>query len=161
MALDDLQMEGDNSNSNTYDDLDKCINDSRHSECLSTFSLIRGRKPTKRSEAEDSRPIAFVRFNTRQGKPKPVSIRALLDSGAAEMLVSDQFTKKLRQKKASGTKTVWTTPAGTMATTSKVRAQFTLPELHDDKLIDWDVHVTSNLGAYDMIIGRDILEFLK
>ena len=48
-----------------------------------------------------------------------------------------------------------------MATTSKVRAQFTLPELHDDKLIDWDVHVTSNLGAYDMIIGRDILEFLK
>ena len=48
-----------------------------------------------------------------------------------------------------------------MATTSKVRAQFTLPELHDDKLIDWDAHVTSNLGAHDMIIGRDILEFLK
>ena len=48
-----------------------------------------------------------------------------------------------------------------MATIAKVRAQFTLPELHDDKLIDWDAHMTSNLGAYDMIIGRDILKFLK
>ena len=40
MASDDLPREGDNSISNTYDDLDKCINDSRQSECLSTSSLI-------------------------------------------------------------------------------------------------------------------------
>ena len=36
----------------------------------------------------------------------------------------------------------------------------TLPELHHDKLIDWSFHVTKTLGACDMIIGRDLLEFL-
>ena len=44
-----------------------------------------------------------------------------------------------------------------MQTTRKCQAQFTLPELHDNRLIVWDVHVTKNLGAYDMIIGQDIL----
>ena len=44
-----------------------------------------------------------------------------------------------------------------MKTTRKCQAQFTLPELHDNRLIAWDVHVTKDLGAYDMIIGRDIL----
>ena len=36
----------------------------------------------------------------------------------------------------------------------------TLPELHHDKTIEWSFHVTKTLGAYDMIIGRDLLEFL-
>ena len=29
------------------------------------------------------------------------------------------------------------------------------------KLIEWNVHVTKDLGNYDMIIGRDILSFLE
>ena len=41
------------------------------------------------------------------------------------------------------------------------KAQFTLPELHDDKLLEWNVHVTKDPGNCDMIIGRDILSFLK
>jgi len=32
--------------------------------------------------------------------------------------------------------------------------------MHCDKLIEWDFHVTKTLGAYDMIIGRDLMEFL-
>jgi hypothetical protein len=44
-----------------------------------------------------------------------------------------------------------------MQTTVKCKAQFTVPELHDNQLIEWDLHVTKTLGAYDMIIGRDIL----
>ena len=32
--------------------------------------------------------------------------------------------------------------------------------MHDDKLVKWDFHVTKTLGAYDMIIGRDLMEFL-
>ncbi len=47
-----------------------------------------------------------------------------------------------------------------MSTTKKAKSQFTLPELHSDKLVEWDFHVTKTLGAYDMIIGRDLMEFL-
>jgi hypothetical protein len=35
-----------------------------------------------------------------------------------------------------------------------------MPELQDDKLIEWNMYVTKDLGNYDMIIGRDILQFL-
>ena len=43
----------------------------------------------------DMRPLAFVRLNTSLGKPKPVTVRALLDSGASESLVTKEFVKKL------------------------------------------------------------------
>ena len=109
----------------------------------------------------DLKPIAFVRFNTRAaGKPKPVTLKALLDSGGSGTLVNKKFAKKLKLK-TSTSSTAWTTPAGVMKTTKKAKAQFTIPELHDNRLIEWDVHVTDQLGSYDMIIGRDILEALK
>ena len=103
--------------------------------------------------------MTFVRFNTSLGKPKPVTIKALLDSGASESLVTEKFARKLRKKRTSKS-TVWATPAGDLTTTSKVKAQFTMPELQEKQLVEWSLHVTKNMGAYDMIIGRDILEFL-
>ena len=48
-----------------------------------------------------------------------------------------------------------------MNASHKVKAQFTLPELYNDHLIKWDLHVTKQLGKHNMIIGRDILQFLK
>ncbi len=108
----------------------------------------------------DMRPIAFVRLNTRLGKAKPVWVRALLDSGASESIVSQKFTSKLRVKE-TGKKVTWNTPSGQFSTNQKVKAQFSIPELQDRKLIEWTLHVTPDMGAYEMIIGRDILEFLK
>jgi hypothetical protein len=35
-----------------------------------------------------------------------------------------------------------------------------MPEFFREKVIKWDLHVSPNLGAYDMIIGRDILSAL-
>jgi hypothetical protein len=52
------------------------------------------------------------------------------------------------------------TPAGILKTDASCKAQFIIPELHDNRLIEWDFHVTQNMGAYDMIIGRDMLEDL-
>ncbi len=48
-----------------------------------------------------------------------------------------------------------------MCTSSRVKAEFTLPKLNNTTLIKWDLHVTKDLGAYDMIIGQDMLEFLQ
>ena len=101
-----------------------------------------------------------VRFNTRLGKAKPVTCTALLDSGAAESVATEELVKKLRVKKSNGPPQIWSTANGELSTNKKAKSQFTLPELHDDKLIEWDFHVTPSLGSYDMIIGRDVMEFL-
>ena len=92
-----------------------------------------------------------------------MTIKALLalDGGGSESLVTEKFVKKLRLKKSSNSNTVWTAPGGEMRTNQKVKAQFTMPELHEDRLIEWNLHVTKALGKCDMIIGRDILQFLK
>ena len=144
----------------SYNDLDECIDHSYQTEMCSIASLIHGRKP-KRQKIQDLKPIAFVRFNTSLGKPKPVTIKALLDSGASATIANEKFAKKSRIKNDAGSSTVWSTPAGDMRTNRKVRAQFTMPELHDDRMIEWNMHVTKNNGPYDMIIGRDVLKFLQ
>ena len=120
--------------------------------------------PAKRRRVDyderDMRPMAFVRLNTSLGKPKPVTIRALLDSGASETLVASKFVKKLRTKNSTQGTTTWSTPAGELKTSQKVKVQFTIPELQEKRLLEWNVHVAEDMGAYDMIIGRDIMTFL-
>jgi predicted aspartyl protease len=94
------------------------------------------------------------------GKAKPITLRCLLDTGATASLVASKHAKKLRHKKLSGTKTVWTTPGGSMSTTEKAQCTFMIPEFHTDRVIEWDLHMSSDLGAYDMIMGRDLLSDL-
>jgi len=118
--------------------------------------------PHKRQRTDlspnDFKPIVFIRLNTSLGKPEPVWIKALLDSGASSSVVDKKFTKKLRVKKGEAVQ--WNTPGGVMTTNQRVKVQFTIPELQDDKLIEWNVHVKEDLNSFDMILGRDILQFL-
>jgi Retroviral aspartyl protease len=90
------------------------------------------------------------------GKAKPVTIKALLDSGGSGSLVFQKFVNKLRAKQLPSNQT-WTTPGGQMTTTTKVRGQFTIPKLFDNQMIEWDLNVVPDMGAYDMIIGQDLL----
>ncbi len=144
-----------------YSSLDACLCHSLESDCMPVTSLIRGlSSPKKRLKTVHLRPVAYVRFNTSLGKPKPVTLTALLDSGAAETLICKKHVKKLRLKQSQNASSTWTTPAGPMRTNSRVKSTFTLPELHSDRLLEWNFHVADDLGAYDIIIGRDILKFL-
>ena len=143
-----------------YTNIDRCINASTKREMCSISSLLRGRKkPAKRHKNVDMKPVVWVRFNHRLDKQKPLTLKALLDSGGSGTLIEKRFVKELKLTKLPS-KQVWTTPAGIMNTTSKARAEFCIPELHDNRMITWDVHVADKLGNYDMIIGRDILKDL-
>ena len=161
----DSDSESEASYANDLDeiDIDKMIDQQQYrvEQVQSISDLIHGRRPKKAPKVTDLQPIVYVRFNTRpkNAKPKPVTLKALVDSGGSATLVTAKYAAKL--KKYTGMKTVWSTPAGSMNTTQQVRAQFTMPELHDNRMIQWNVHVTKDLGNYDMIIGRDLISDLK
>ena len=114
-------------------------------------------RPKKKQRTEEQlAPIVFGRLNTtKNGKPKPIDVKILLDGGASESIIMEKFTKKLKQKKCP--KTVWKTQAGIFNTTHKVTTQFSLPELNEKCLIEYDMHVAPGQSAYDIIIGRDLL----
>jgi len=160
-SISDTRSGTDVPHSKMYNSLDNCLDDAYKDmpEVHSIAEFIRSHKqPNKRTKATHKKPILFARMNARRGKPKPVTLTALLDSGASSSLVTAEHVKKLKHRKAD--KSSWTTPMGTFNTKGTVRPQFILPELHDDRMIEWDFHVSKDLGGYDMIIGRDILEDL-
>ena len=145
----------------TFSHLDQCIDSAREqSDDLYSFSkLVRGQQPRspKRQKTTDQKPITFVRFNSRRGKAKPVTLKCLLDTGAGGSLIAAKHAKKLRQKDLSKSDTVWTTPGGEMTTTKRAQCTFMMPEFHTDRVIEWDLHVTKQDMSYDMILGRDVL----
>ena len=102
-----------------FQTLDEAIDSFALGKCIRSQSNSNKRQRIDNVQT-DVRPIAFVRFNSHQWKPKPVTSRALLDSGGGGALVTKAFAKKLCVKQ-TGTKKVWTTPSGSMTTSSKVK----------------------------------------
>ena len=146
----------------SFSDLDACLDASRKEDLHSIAKLIQGQPspPSKRTKTTNSKPVAVVFFNPQRGKAKPIKVVALLDSGGAGSILTKRLAKKLNIRKTNGKPKIWSTPAGDISTTEKTKSQLKLPELHEYRLIEWDFHVAPDLGVYDMIIGRDMLEFL-
>mgnify|MGYP005753024869 CR=1 FL=1 len=144
--------------------LDECIDQAMGycNEANTLRTTVRNQNsPNKKQKVEDLRPMVFLRMNSRStGKPKPITIKALLDSGASGTIMDPKIATKLK-KQPSTVPTVWTTPSGAMSTNEESRVQFTIPELHEDRMIQWTSHIASqSIANYDMIIGRDLLRSL-
>ena len=148
-------------NSRLFGDLDLCINTSYYAESTKeSYSLrkaLAGEPPSKKQRtSEESVPILFGQICTREkGKPKPKTIKILLDTGGSDTIVNAKFVSKL--SKIKGSKQTWQTAAGDLSTSEQVQVQMTLPELHEKRVVHWKMHVTENELNYDMIMGRDLL----
>jgi hypothetical protein len=55
----------------------------------------------------------------------------------------------------------WSTAAGVLNTNSKMKIEFSMPELYENKHITWTAFIFDQNINYDMIIGRDLLTLLK
>ena len=75
-------------------------------------------------------PYTTATVNTSMGKPCPVNVQVLLDSGGSGTIMRKSFAKKLRIRK--DTKTTWTTLAGRVSTATVAKVQFKLPKFFED-----------------------------
>ena len=116
------------------------------------------KQPKKRIKTDHLAPITFGRLNTSLGTPKPKSIKILCNSGGSATILKSSLAKKLRRKDSKEIK--WSTLAGEVTTTKVAKVQFSLPELQEQKLINYQVHLTDQDMKYDMIMGRDLLQEL-
>lgn len=103
-------------------------------------------------------PITFGRIRTSPGKPKPATIKILVDSGASTTIITAPFVKKLRSYEEK--ESHFQTTAGTFCTHAKAKIQFSLNEFFEKRLIEHVAHVAKDLSGYDMILGRDLLHEL-
>ena len=77
-----------------YKSLDECLDAYSLAQYIRSQSNIHKRQRVSYKD-KDLQPMVFIRLNTSLGKPTPVTIRALLDSGASESLVTAKHVKKL------------------------------------------------------------------
>ena len=139
----------------TYNNLDKCITESVYSI---RRTLAGHNPPRKKQKLDQTCPITFGKVRTRLGKPKPVTVKILFDTGASATIGQYDALKHLWLRKETDTE--WTTAAGTMITDLKTKLQFKLIEFDQDSVIEWKIHVTKQKMSYDLIIGRDLMKEL-
>ena len=120
------------------DTLDRDLEQRMHTQA-DLFATTRSHRNNKRQKVDHSKPILYLKFNCRLGKPKLIRLKALLDSGASGCLIARQHTTKLRVKPEP--RNVWSTPAGTMKTHGTCKARFILNELNPNKTIEWKLNV--------------------
>ena len=74
-----------------------------------------------------------------------------------------KFIHKLHMQ--NNTTTIWMTKGGNIQTSKKCKTTFILTEFHENKSIEWNLHVDSTPGPhhydyYDMILGHNVMSKL-
>jgi hypothetical protein len=148
----------------SFDSLDSCIEYRVvHDAHLLQRQLKRQSlsSPNKKQKEQHLVPITFCHLHDETGKNKLVDAKALIDSGGSGCLIAQHLAQNLPTTTQNSQSTVqFFTAAGTYTSQGLVQLQFSMPELHHDRLIEWSFHICENLGAYDIIIGRDLMQEL-
>jgi transposase InsO family protein len=154
-----------------YNSIDEVINeayllsDLRKPNQIITKTDIDG-QAQKKSKVKNLSPILFVGLQRSTGKKnrktKTKFIKALVDTGASESIISLKAARGLPLSNKTETKK-WSTAAGILQTSAKTkRIEFSLPELQSNRTIEKSFHVVGlDLKNYDMIIGRDLITSLQ
>jgi transposase InsO family protein len=144
-----------------FNSLDDCIDTAVEFQHNSIAELVRGQTNAKLPSAQDVKPLVYVRLKTKDNTMGAITLKCLLDTGASASLIAARHTTQLLMRPVKSPTTVWTTPAGELTTTQRCRCTFLMPEFHEDRYLQWNLNVTPmDLGAHDMILGRDLLQDL-
>jgi hypothetical protein len=112
---------------------------------------------------EDTTPKQFtvdtiVELRNRKGKV--VLIKALRDTGATSTIILREFLQKGRANTPNKKHTKWTL-RGSFTTRYEYLFDLKLPELSQDNVATWQVHVDDKTSkddsSYDIIIGTELL----
>jgi hypothetical protein len=114
---------------------------------------------SSQSKDLDLAPILYGRLRTGIENLNPKTIKILLDSGVSASIIKYDHVEKLCLKRQQDP-LKWKTAAGDLSTTYQVAIEFSLPELHESRMVQWTVHVAKTCGNYDLILGRGIMREL-
>ena len=130
-------------------------------ECLvSTADLLR---PKKKRKLEELSPITlgYIADKTPKKIGEQQRMRVLFDSGCSATLINRSVLKGWKKRKEKTIK--WSTKAGKFKTDRVCDIEFTLPALHENRIISCTAYVDESSKGdvhYDMIIGRDLMQSL-
>ena len=98
-------------------------------------------------------PLLFLTLYQPSGKS--TKIKALCDYGSGGSLVAKKHAPGLKVTQKDHMS--WCTVVGRFSTNGSTNAKFTLTELNPTATITHKLHVAPKLGAYNMILGRDLV----
>ena len=120
------------------------------------YLLVGNPKTVIKKRRLEISPIVFLRLNTKtKGESEIVTIKAFLNRGASATLVAADHGKKIKLN--NNTTMTWKITAGGFLTGKTAKKQFTIPKMHQNRLVTKRVHVTTAEMGYDMIIGMNLL----
>ena len=94
----------------------------------------------------------YGRLGTGLEHPNPRTVEILLDSGASTSIIKHRYYVEKLHLKQQRNALKRKTAAGELSADYQVDNEFSLPELHESRMVQWTVHVAKTCGNYDLIL---------